>query len=63
MKSNEIGEIIEGFLHHLTTEEAKSHLSWIREKEPKEVQEVLQKLKALPKDSAEFVDLVLYVQL
>ncbi len=60
MESKEIGEIIEGFQRHLTTEKGKFHLSWLREKEPKEVQEVLEKLKTLPKDSAEFIDLVLY---
>jgi len=60
MESKEIGEIIEGFQRHLTTEEGKFHLSWLREKEPKEVQEVLEKLKTLPKDSTEFIDLVLY---
>ena len=60
MESREIGEIIEGFRRYLETEEGKSHLAWLKEREPKEVKEVLEKLRALPKDSIEFVDLVLY---
>jgi hypothetical protein len=59
-KSPELIKIIEEFRKYLNTEEGKFHLKYLKEKEPKETQEVLEKLKSLPKDSGEFVDLVLY---
>ncbi|MGB9878677.1 MAG: hypothetical protein ACPLGZ_01700, partial [Candidatus Pelagibacter ubique] len=60
MHSSEVERTIEEFRQYLNTEEAKSHLNWLKEKEPREVKEVLEKLKGLPKDSKEFADLVLY---
>jgi len=59
-KSLEIMKIIEEFREYLKTEEGKYHLSYLKEKEPRETKEVLEKLKTLPKDSPEFVELVLY---
>ncbi len=59
-KSLEIAKIIEEFRNYLNTEEGKSHLKYLKEKEPRETREVLEKLKNLPKDTEEFVDLVLY---
>jgi len=44
----------------MNTEEGKDHLRFLREIEPKETREVLEKLKTLPKESDEFIDLVLY---
>jgi len=52
MESTKIGEIIEGFRRHLNTEKAKSHISWLREKEPREVKEILNKLQSLPRARA-----------
>lgn len=60
MESQEVTKIIKEFQRYLNTEEGKSHLSYLKDKEPKETKEVLEKLKTLPKNSPEFVDLVLY---
>jgi len=59
-KSLELIKIIEEFKKYLKTEEGKFHLNYLKEKEPKETKQILEKLKTLPKDSREFVDLVLY---
>jgi hypothetical protein len=59
-KSPEIAKIIEDFRAYLNSDNGKHHLNYLKEKEPREVKEVLEKLKGLPKDSKEFVDLVLY---
>lgn len=53
-------KIIEEFREYLKTEEGKSHLSYLKEKEPRETKEVLLKLKNIEKGSPEFVELVLY---
>jgi len=61
MKLQEIAKIIKEFREqYLNTEEGKSHLSYLKEKEPKETSEILEKLKSLDKSSNEFVNLVLY---
>jgi hypothetical protein len=59
-KSPEIIKIIEEFREYLKTEEGKYHLSYLKEKEPKETKEVLLKLQNMKKGSPEFVELVLY---
>lgn len=59
-KSPEIVKIIEEFRRYLKTEEAKSHLNWLKERESEETEGILEKLRNLSKDSEEFVDLVLY---
>jgi hypothetical protein len=54
-------EIIKEFREqYLNTEKGGSHLSYLKEKEPKETREILEKLKSLDKNSNEFTDLVLY---
>jgi len=60
MESEEIIDLIGKFRGYLQTEKAKAHLSWLRDKERKDVIDVLEKLKTLPRDSVEFTDLVLY---
>ena len=57
---SDILKIIESFRNQLDTEKGKAHIAWLREREPREVKEVLAKLKEMPKDSTEFGDLVLY---
>lgn len=59
-KSLQIEQLINEFKNYLKTEEAKGHLKYLKEKEPKETKEILEKLKTLPKESKEFIDLVLY---
>ncbi|MGB9914658.1 MAG: HNH endonuclease family protein [Candidatus Bathyarchaeales archaeon] len=56
----EIAKIIQEFREYLHTEEGQGHLNYLKEKEPRETREILQKLKELPKGSSKFVDLVLY---
>jgi len=56
----EVRQIIEDFREYLKTDEGESHLIYLRETEPREAKEVLQKLHSLQKDSPEFIDLVLY---
>jgi 5-methylcytosine-specific restriction endonuclease McrA len=58
--SPELQDTIKRFREHLTTEGGKRHLNDLKEKEPRETRAVLDKLKTLPKNSNEFVDLVLY---
>jgi hypothetical protein len=57
---SEVVRIIEEFRQYLNTEEAKSHLNWLKEREPEEAKDILEKLRSLPKDGQEFVELVLY---
>lgn len=57
---SEVVRIIEEFRQYLNTEEARSHLNWLKEREPKETKDILEKLRSLPRDSQEFVELVLY---
>lgn len=59
-KSPEIVKIIGEFREYLKTEEGKSHLFYLKEKESRETREILEKLKTLSRGSEEFVDLVLY---
>ncbi len=59
-KNMEVVKIIEEFQEYLTTTEAKSHLNYLKEKEPKETKEIFTKLQHLQKDSPEFVEFVLY---
>lgn len=60
MVSSEMKGIIEGFRRHLGTEKAKNHLAWLRERESREVKEILDKLQALSRGNSEFIELVLY---
>ena len=59
-KSQQMEQLINEFRDYLKTKEAKDHLKYLKEKEPKETKEILERLKILPKESKEFVDLVLY---
>lgn len=59
-KPPEILKLIQEFRQYLGTEEARKHLWYLKEREPRETEEVLKTLSGLPKDSQEFVDLVLY---
>jgi len=59
--SQEVVRLIQEFREqYLNSEEGKVHLDYLKVREPKETREVIERLKSLPKDSAEFVDLVLY---
>ncbi len=59
-KSVELRDTIRRFRDYLNTDPGRWHLNYLKEKEPKETREVLAKLKELPKDGTDFVDLVLY---
>jgi 5-methylcytosine-specific restriction endonuclease McrA len=58
-KSAEVHKLIEEFRSYLTSDEGKHHISYLKEKEPKEVKDILGQLKNL-KSGPEFVELVLY---
>ena len=50
VKSKELKKIIEEFREYLQTEQAGSHLDYLRIKEPKEVKEIFEKLKSMDRD-------------
>lgn len=58
-KSPELERIIEEFRSFLQTNTAKSHIDYLKNKEPKETKEILEKLRSI-NNTEEFVDLVLY---
>jgi len=58
--SQEIPQLINEFRKYLSTEEGKRHLTHLKEIEPKETRQILERLNTLPRDSKEFVNLVLY---
>jgi hypothetical protein len=59
-QSSQLAKTFEEFRNYLVTDKGKYHLSYLKEKEPKETRELLEKLKTLPIGSPEFVDYVLY---
>ena len=59
-RSPEVEQIIRRFREYMNTDKGKWHLSYLKDKEPRETKGVLEKLKGLPRESSEFVDLVLY---
>jgi hypothetical protein len=59
-ESQEVPTIVQEFVKYLGIVEAKNHIGYLKEKEPRETKEVLEKLRGMPKESAEFVNLVLY---
>lgn len=58
--ASQLAKIFEEFRSYLKTDQGKRHILYLKEKEPRETREVLQKLRSLPNQSAEFVELVLY---
>jgi len=58
--SQEVSQLINEFRKYLSTEEGKRHLTHLKEIEPKETRQILERLNTLPRDSKEFVNLVLY---
>jgi len=60
MPESELSKIIHDFNIYLKTDEAKGHIAYLKEKEPRETKEILEKLKKLSKDTDEFTDLVLF---
>jgi hypothetical protein len=60
IKLTEIEAVIEEFREYLETDEAKSHLDYLCNKEPRQTKEIFDKLKTLKRGSDEFVELVLF---
>jgi len=60
VKSKKLEKIIEEFREYLQTDEARSHLDYLKIKEPKETKEVFEQLKKMNRNSEEFIELVLY---
>lgn len=58
--SGELSHSIEQFRDYLRTDEGKHHVNYLKEREPKETREILDKLGSLSNQSSEFVELMLY---